>query len=128
MRSFFVDAGIGALAYAAVYFLEIPLAVSRSIVPWLIAPAAFLVAGFLLGSGKGSLWAKSARINLGNWCLMVYMLTSYDRFPSVAEWREALPWILNTFVSAGCGIAARRLSRRVLIGDGRAERPERSPQ
>jgi hypothetical protein len=109
MRSFFIDATVGALAYVVVFFLEIPLAMSKSLLPSLIGPAAFLVAGLLRGSDKGNLWAKSVGINLGNWCLMFWFLTSYDRFPTASDWRGSLGWILVTFVSTVCGIGVRRL-------------------
>jgi hypothetical protein len=108
MRSFFLDVTIGVLACAMVYFLEIPFAVSKSIFPWLIGPAVFLVTGFVRGCGKGNPWVKAMRINLGNWCFM-FWFTSNDRFPSASDWRDALPWMLTTFASVACGIAARRL-------------------
>jgi len=114
MRSFFVDFTIGVLAYAVVYFLEIPFAMSRSIVPSLIGPAVFLVAGIVRGSGKDSVWVKSIRISAGNWFFMVWLLTSFERFPSASDRRDALLWMLITFVSVVCGIAARRLSVRVM--------------
>ena len=113
--SLFVDASLGALAYLVVYLVEIPLAVSKSFAPLLVAPITFLVAGVLRGAGKGSVWAKSAGINLGNWCLAASFMMSYDGFPGAVEWRGALLWTMNTFVSAACGIVMRRLLGRLLV-------------
>ena len=61
------------------------------------------------------MWAKSARINLGNWCLAAGFMMSYDSFPEAVEWRGALLWTLNTFVSAACGIVMRRLLGRLVV-------------
>jgi hypothetical protein len=72
------------------------------------------VAGFVRGGGKTNPWVKSVSINLGNWCLVVWFATSDARFPTASDWREFLPWMLNTFVSVVCGIAARRLWVRVI--------------
>jgi len=108
LATVFVDAVIGALACLTVYFLEIPFAMFKSSVPLLIAPVTFLAAGVLRGDERGSWWARSGSINLGNWCLTATFMGSFDTSLTAHDWSGVLLWAIATFVATACGIAVRR--------------------
>lgn len=115
--SFVANAAIGALAYLAVSLLTI--AVVRDAPPgfWLLGPAAFFVVSFARGSGDRILWARSVSLSLGAWCAMFYLLTGFERYPSLAEWRASLPWMSMAIISSVCGVVSRRLLARLFCAN-----------
>ncbi len=113
LRAFLADVAIGGLAYFVVLFPSI--AVVRDAPPGfgLLGPAAFFVAGFWRGGGKGNLWARSVRITLGSLCAMFF---PYERFPSGAEWLDLLRWLSMALISSVLGIVSRRFWVRLFGG------------